>query len=109
MFFSTLKSRMYAANTTNKIIILRFNCFVPIFKEFDKPAVLQVNGQKKPDIYGDTVDNRTRRSLCFLLARDTVGMHPLLSTIIFRHFPKCFLYSVSVIEKVFNTQWTFPK
>jgi hypothetical protein len=62
-----------------------------------------------PEICGDTVGIRARGFPCFLLARDLEGIAPIGSPLLFGHFPECLCYSVSIVEKVSNPLWVFPK
>jgi hypothetical protein len=76
---------------------------------FHKTAVLRGNRQKMPEICRDTVGDRPRGSPGFLLAGDLMENVVIGSSILFGHFPKCILYSVSIAENVSNTVWAFPK
>jgi hypothetical protein len=60
-------------------------------------------------ICGDTVGIRPRGFPCFLLAGDPEGNAPIRSPLLFGHFPKNLLYSLSIAEKASNSIWAFPK
>jgi hypothetical protein len=69
--------------------------------------MLRGNIQKMPYICGDTVSDRLKGSLCFLLAGDMMGNAPIEFQLLFKHFQKCICYSGSVAEWVPNTLWAF--
>jgi hypothetical protein len=87
------------------IFLLCLQCLI----KFNKTAVLCRNQQNMSDICRDTVGNRPRGFLCFLLAGGTLGNAPSRSPLLFGHFPKCIRYSLKVAKKVSNTLWAFPK
>jgi hypothetical protein len=52
-----------------------------------------------PEMCGDTVGDRPKGTLYFLLAGDLVENAPIVSPLLLGHFPKCIHYSVSIAEK----------
>ncbi len=61
------------------------------------------------DVCGDTLGNRPSGYPCFLLARHTLGMRPVGSPLLFKHFPKCIRYSVKVLKRSPILFVHFPK
>ncbi len=86
----------------------RFLLCLLFFIKLNKTAALWGNGQKMPQICGDTVAIGWGAS-CFLLAGDLVRNVPIGSSLLFGHFPKSIHYSVSVAEKVSKLIKRFPK